>query len=180
MMNGDIEIQSASGEGSTFTFTLVCKGVADEAPLKPAKRTTKRIVRDELEASGAHVLVAEDHPVNRLLIKRMLEKLGYESTIVEHGMAAVQSALTGEYDMILMDCQMPVLDGYAATGEIRAQERNQERIPIVALTANAAAGDPERCIAAGMDDYLSKPIEMDALRSMIERWAHPKRSVLES
>ncbi|MEQ8662387.1 MAG: response regulator, partial [Gammaproteobacteria bacterium] len=127
----------------------------------------------------ARVLVVEDNAVNQELARSMLESLGCEVRVVDNGEEAVEAvtespldALREPYDMILMDCQMPVLDGYGATARIRAWERAQgtTALPIVALTANALEGDRERCLAAGMDDYLAKPFTRDELNQLLGNW----------
>jgi CheY-like chemotaxis protein len=117
----------------------------------------------------AHILLAEDNPVNRLVAIRLLEKQGFTVTAVEDGAAAVDAVAAGAFDLVLMDMQMPRMDGLEATERIRARERAERlrRIPIVALTANAMKGDRELCIAAGMDDYLSKPLRSDQLLATI-------------
>jgi CheY-like chemotaxis protein/HPt (histidine-containing phosphotransfer) domain-containing protein len=115
------------------------------------------------------MLLAEDNVVNQKVATRLLEKLDYRVDVVGDGRAAVTAWQTGRYDLILMDCQMPELDGYAATREIRRLENGVQRIPIVALTAHAVKGADRDCIAAGMDDYLTKPIDRDLLAACIER-----------
>jgi PAS domain S-box-containing protein len=117
------------------------------------------------------VLLAEDNPVNQRLAVRMLEKLGVQVEVAANGREAVDLCAREHFDLVLMDCQMPEMDGFEATGRLREDEgQGAEHTPIVALTANAMAGDRERCLEAGMDDYLSKPISQDALGSMIRRW----------
>ncbi len=119
------------------------------------------------------VLVAEDNPVNQFVARNMLESMGCEMDIVSNGEEALQAIRRANYDIVLMDCQMPVMDGFTATREIRAWEQLQRpprRIPIVALTANALVRDAETCRAAGMDDYLSKPYTRNRLGSMMARW----------
>jgi two-component system, sensor histidine kinase and response regulator len=118
------------------------------------------------------VLVAEDNEVNQLLAMRMLERRGYRVGLVANGREAVDAVAEGGYAMVFMDCQMPELDGYAATREIRATEENRGvHTPIVAMTANSMSGDRERCLAAGMDDYLSKPLDARAFEETLKRWA---------
>jgi two-component system sensor histidine kinase/response regulator len=124
--------------------------------------------------SGAprrRVLVAEDNPVNQVVATKMLEKFGCEVDVAANGEDALSKSAETVYDVILMDCQMPLLDGYAATAAIRLREVEGPHTPIIALTANAMQGDRERCIDAGMDDYLSKPLDPALLRAAVERWA---------
>ncbi len=119
--------------------------------------------------SGGHALVAEDNLVNQKVIRHMLARIGWTCDVVGDGRRAVEAALGGGYDVVLMDCQMPEMDGFEATAGIREGQR-EGRIPILALTANAMSGDRERCLQAGMDDYLSKPIDADDLRAALGRW----------
>ena len=130
----------------------------------------------------AAILVAEDNPVNQDVVRHMLNLLGCSIEIAENGILAVKAAEKAGYDLIFMDCQMPHMDGFAATRIIRDREAvlGFARRPIVALTANAIAGDRERCLAAGMDDYLSKPFDLTQLRGVLQRWIPEKaRSVAE-
>jgi CheY-like chemotaxis protein len=122
------------------------------------------------------VLVVEDNPVNQRLTVRLLEKLGCRTDVAANGRAAVERLAGLSYDLVFMDCQMPELDGYEATRLIRASATPAARVPIVAMTANAMRGDRERCLAAGMDDYLSKPIKPSDLSRMLERWCPIDRS----
>ena len=109
--------------------------------------------------------------MNQRVATLLLKKLGYRSDVVANGREAVDAVARVPYDLVLMDCEMPEMDGVEATREIRAREEGSEhRLPIVAMTANAMPRDRERCMAAGMDDYLTKPVAADALRAMIERW----------
>jgi two-component system sensor histidine kinase/response regulator len=117
------------------------------------------------------VLVAEDNPVNQVVATKMLEKFGCDVDVAANGEDALTKSADTVYDVILMDCQMPLLDGYAATAAIRLREIDGLHTPIIALTANAMQGDRERCIDAGMDDYLSKPLDPARLRAAVEQWA---------
>jgi CheY-like chemotaxis protein len=120
------------------------------------------------------VLVAEDNPVNQLVAKRMLEKLGHEPTVAENGVRAVEAVARGGYDLVLMDVQMPLMSGLEATAEIRRNERGTgAHIPIVGLTAYALKGDMERCLDAGMDAYLSKPVQLPQLVTVLDRLFPP-------
>ena len=123
------------------------------------------------------ILVVEDNLVNQKVISAMIGKLGYRADIVADGLQAVAAASDNLYDMIFMDCQMPVMDGYAATLEIRQAEgqgTSRGRVPIVAMTANALSEDREQCFAVGMDDFISKPVMLDVLKSIIDKWC-PER-----
>ena len=122
-------------------------------------------------ALGGHVLLVEDNPVNREVAMGLLKLLGYHVDSAEDGRQALEVSSTGSYDLILMDCQMPVMDGFTATARMRERERqtNAARIPIIALTANAMEGDREQCLA-GMDDYLSKPFSQGQLKDLLSRW----------
>jgi CheY-like chemotaxis protein len=120
----------------------------------------------------ARILVAEDHSINQRLIAALLKKLGCLSEVVSDGSEALQCLRSGTYDLLLLDCQMPVLDGYQTAAQIRRPDSGvlSPTIPIVALTANAMRGDREKCLAAGMDDYLSKPVCVEALVTVLNRW----------
>jgi PAS domain S-box-containing protein len=138
-------------------------------------QTQTIVTQQELQARRSRapsrrVLVAEDVVVNQRVVSRALEKLGYEAVVVNNGREAVDAWATGRFDLILMDCQMPEMDGYAATQAIRQREADGKRIPIVALTAHAMKGADEECFAAGMDDYLSKPIDREQLRACLHRY----------
>ncbi len=132
-------------------------------------------LREALD-EGRLVLLVEDNPTNQKVAELQLRKLGYRSHIVANGLLAVQTFNTLPFAAILMDCQMPVMDGFEATTQIRRaeQEEGLPRIPIVAMTANAMQGDRERCIAAGMDDYVSKPINTERLANALQRWARQR------
>jgi CheY-like chemotaxis protein/HPt (histidine-containing phosphotransfer) domain-containing protein len=114
------------------------------------------------------VLLVEDNPVNQMVARRMLQQMGCEVTAAENGLEAVAKAREDVFDAIIMDCQLPQMDGYQATAEIRAEETS--RVPVIALTAHAIGGERERCLAAGMDDYLSKPLRREALLAALQRW----------
>jgi CheY-like chemotaxis protein len=138
------------------------------APARPANLAPTRDA--VLALSGPkRVLIAEDNPVNQRLTQRLLQKLGYEHELVSNGKEVMAALERTAYDLILMDCQMPEMDGYEAARRIRSREQGR-RTPIVAMTANAMIGDRERCLEAGMDDYVSKPIVLQQLAGTLERW----------
>ena len=120
----------------------------------------------------ALVLLVEDNDINQLMALRQLEKLGHDVHIVSNGLQAVKALTTSNrYDLVFMDCQMPEMDGYDATRAVRSAEVTSGRhVPIIAMTANAMGGDRDTCIAAGMDDYIAKPVTRDMLRDALERW----------
>jgi CheY-like chemotaxis protein len=148
--------------------------------LEPRAGASHRDERAEPVASAAlpaapggrgRVLAAEDNAVNKKLISRLLEKAGFVADVMENGRQAVEAVARVDYDVVLMDCQMPVMDGFEATSAIRAAESGRNRrVPIIALTASAMESDRERCLAAGMDDYLSKPIKPTELADVLARW----------
>jgi PAS domain S-box-containing protein len=123
------------------------------------------------------ILVVEDNAVNQRVATRTLEKLGYRADVAANGMEAIHATALITYDLVLMDCHMPGLDGFAATAVIRSREGLQQHTPIVALTANALSGERERCLSAGMDDYLAKPVTRDKLVMALDRWIHAEATV---
>jgi CheY-like chemotaxis protein len=129
--------------------------------------------RTTAATSGLRVLLAEDNPVNQKLAQRFVEKMGHQIVVVNNGAEAVRAHADGGFDLILMDLQMPELDGFTATGAIRSAERAAGcHTPIVAITAHATRSDRDFCLAAGMDDFLTKPIDLKALANLIDRIAH--------
>ena len=153
----------------------------DAASTSPPASATQIAQKAEASATpitqSIRVLVAEDNAVNQLLVRRMFEKLGIRIDLAANGREAVQMATAFEYDIIFMDCSMPELDGYEATAILREQDRKR-RVPIVAITANAMSEDRARCLAAGMDDHLTKPVRIEDIRAALERWVadHGERS----
>jgi PAS domain S-box-containing protein len=161
LMGGTIQVTSQPGTGSRFWFDL-------EVPCAGQERMTPTVApqasADMSRARGARLLLVEDNPVNRQFALAVLKSVGAVIAVAVDGSEAVRLASEAEYDLILMDCQMPVMDGYEATRRIRAAGITT---PVIALTANAMEGDRDRCAAAGMDDYLAKPIRPDTLRAAV-------------
>ncbi|MCX5491690.1 ATP-binding protein [Pseudomonas aeruginosa] len=162
-MGGTLQAESKEGSGSTFTLEIPLPFQQSPAHRQQAARAAPP------GAPRQEILLVEDNPVNQTVIEAMLRSLGYRVTLVADGIQAVRSAERQRYDAILMDCRLPVLDGYSATREIRAQE-NGRRVPIIALTANALQGDRENCLQAGMNDYLAKPFKRAELQRILQRW----------
>jgi CheY-like chemotaxis protein len=125
---------------------------------------------DDFSGSGMRVLLTEDNVVNQKVAARMLERMGLRADVAANGREAVRMFEMAWYDLILMDCQMPEMDGYAASEAIRKLERGERRVAIVAMTAEAISGARERCLAAGMDDYIAKPVKMEALAEVLRKW----------
>jgi signal transduction histidine kinase/DNA-binding response OmpR family regulator len=178
LMGGEVGAQSEQGTGSVFWFTT---RFAKAEPVPSDSPTSDRAVErtpetDHGKMSGAasrRILLAEDNVVNQKVATKLLEKLGYAVDVVSNGQAAVDAWRGGRFDLILMDCQMPVLDGFEATRAIRDLEGGQGRIPIVALTANAMKSDEEKCRAAGMDGFIPKPIDRVRFTDCLERLLSP-------
>jgi CheY-like chemotaxis protein len=156
LMGGSIDLQSQPGKGSTFWFLLPLQVSGHPKPI-----------------SGGRVLIVDDNPVNQIVALRAVSSLGYAAEAVSGGEQALAALERDSFAAILLDCQMPGLDGYQVAQKIRhreSQDSSGRRTPIIAMTANAVQGDPERCRNAGMDDYLAKPIRLAALSSSLERW----------
>jgi PAS domain S-box-containing protein len=156
-----------------LTMVLGVKAQAWHEKSQPI--VTRHSLRSQRTLEARRILLAEDNVVNQKVASRMLEKLGYRVDIAVDGQATVNAWASGRYDLILMDCQMPTMDGYEATRTIRSRETGN-RIPIVALTAHAMKGADDKCVAAGMDDYLSKPIDRAQLNECLQRWLKPQEA----
>jgi signal transduction histidine kinase/CheY-like chemotaxis protein/HPt (histidine-containing phosphotransfer) domain-containing protein len=170
VMGGAIGYQRREGGGSTFWFHVLL-GPSQSSP-RPTSVHEMPVFRPRVggvrERRGV-VLLAEDEPLNRMVAARMIEELGFEVVSAGDGMAAVETARTRRFDVIFMDLEMPMLDGLSATRQIREAQRGAAPTPIVAVTANAMRGDRERCLSAGMDDYLAKPITLADLAAVLDR-----------
>jgi CheY-like chemotaxis protein len=177
MMGGEVGAQSQPGKGSTFWFVL---------PMMDVSATTPRADRPVTDAHWAtrrfrgKVLLVEDNAVNQKVAQRFLERLGCEVALAENGEQCLRAWEQSKFDVVLMDIQMPVMDGYTATRLIREKECVDRHTPIVALTANAMTGQLERCLTAGMDGLLTKPIAIERLREVLDRFglAVPESEVL--
>ncbi len=164
-MSGSAHFRSKPGEGSEFWVEIPLRIAAP--PTSPAAPQL-----DPAALSG-RVLLAEDNAVNRRLAEALLRRMGLEVAVAENGRQAVEKCRTGTFDVVLMDCQMPEVDGYEATAAIRRFPEPLCRIPIIALTAHAMAGDRDLCIAAGMNDYVSKPVSAGELAAALARHMSP-------
>jgi signal transduction histidine kinase/ActR/RegA family two-component response regulator len=164
LMGGEVGVESRAGEGSTFWFTARFERVKMLAMEEPTAK-----VAIAAHADSRRILLVEDNTVNEKVAVRFLQKLGYTVGVARNGREGVDAWAAGGYDLILMDCQMPVLDGYEATREIRAREGAGNRIPIVALTANTMKNDDVKCKEAGMDDHLGKPLDRELLARCLAR-----------
>lgn len=163
-MSGDIQVESVPGQGSIFTFTAKLRA-ADPA----RAQNVQTAFGDAPIYNGLKALLVEDNPVNQLVAQRLLERLGFEVEVAEHGAEALEKLEANTYAVIFMDCQMPVMDGFEATHEIRAREKGRPRRLIIAMTANTHAGDRLRCLDAGMDDFIPKPILVGHLMETLRK-----------
>jgi CheY-like chemotaxis protein/HPt (histidine-containing phosphotransfer) domain-containing protein len=174
LMGGQIGLESTPGVGSTFWFSIRLEkrpGVASGPGLGISEgQYANGSSAQREDGARKRLLLVEDSLINQKVAVGMLEKLGYEVDVASNGLEALQAVERAEYDLILMDCQMPEKDGYEATVEIRQREGGSKHTPIIAMTALAMSGDRERCLAAGMDDYIAKPIAEEHLKNLLGRW----------
>ena len=178
-MGGTCEVESEPGFGSTFWFTVALalpapgagEPVEGSEPPQGALPSRERITWQSPARAGKRVLVVEDNPVNQKMATLLLHKAGLEFEVAGDGEQALAALRKSTFDLILMDCQMPVMDGFEATRRIRAAEAERGgHIPILALTANTMEGDRETCLAAGMDAFIGKPFTAEALITVLDRW----------
>lgn len=180
MMHGTIGVQSARGRGSSFWFTVTAPVLEASGPsqadpvadLATPAAAPSPPVPAAAATGGARVLLAEDNPVNQEIALAMLRSMGCAVHLAADGAQAVAACEEQAFDLIFMDCMMPLMDGLEASRRIRARETGAAHVPIVALTASAMTGDRERCLDAGMDDYLSKPFTRPQLQAMLHKWGN--------
>lgn len=182
MMGGTVGVVSKEGVGSTFWFTVEFKRLTDETlasgPDAAGDLPDPAVEGTDGARRPTRILLVEDNPVNQEVGMAMLEGLGYEATLAGNGIEALERLAAASFDLVLMDCQMPLMDGYQATRRIRTNEaataalsgEPPAHLPVVALTAHALVGNREGCLSAGMDDYLTKPFTQDDLRELLARW----------
>jgi len=164
MPGGEIGVDSRAGAGSVFWFAAALPETS--APLEAASHPRAAAV-----SQSRRILVVEDIKMNQMIVETLLRDAGHEVTIAEDGKAGIEAVRQGGYDLVLMDMEMPVMGGIEATRLIRGLGGRPGAVPIVALTANAMASEAERCRAAGMNDYLTKPIDQAQLLDVVERWS---------
>ena len=170
LMGGDVAVESEPGVGSSFEASLVLAVAPADSPLRTMLRHMPVRIEESQPGARMRVLVVDDHPVNRDVLVMQLNLLGIPSDTANDGVEGLALWEPGRYAVVLADIHMPHMDGYELARQIRAQEKNGTRTPIVAVTANALKGEEARCHEAGMDGYLAKPVTMDRLRATLERW----------
>jgi len=179
LMGGEVGVESEPGNGSMFWFTVKLK---KKAGLSMEQDTMPEIQFQDADFSqDLKILVAEDNSINQVVTRRILEEEGCTLHIVENGIDAVEAATNNAYDLVMMDLHMPEMDGFQATGKIREYEKKTgNRIPIIALTASSLSDEKVKCLQAGMDDFLIKPIQKEKLKKVLSQWVNPLPTNLPS
>ena len=173
LQNGKIEVETASGENTQFTVLLPFKQIL---PKKNTNRQVAHFSQNDLE--GHHILVVEDNKINQLIVSKMLKRAGAEVSLAQHGLEAIEKLTATDFDLILMDIQMPQMDGYRTTSEIRRHHNEHKRkVPIIALTASAFLTEKEKAVLFGMNDHVGKPFSPDELMEKIKRCLKATREV---
>jgi signal transduction histidine kinase/ActR/RegA family two-component response regulator len=174
-LGGEISVESVEGKGSTFSFELLVEAFdASEVILDPPasleRAASRSLARQDLDRSTCRILVAEDNPVNQLVVGKMLSRLGYDHQFANNGLEAIKKFASYQPNIILMDCHMPVMSGLEASMQIRKQQDFGQEVVIIALTADVVPGTRDEVLAAGMDDYLTKPAQLRVLSDCLDRW----------
>jgi len=180
-MEGEIGVESVLGHGSRFWFTVKLPISEKYRPKMNGLGALQTAVANSPDStpSRGRVLVAEDNPINQRVVAILLTKLGYSPDLAADGKQAFEKLQQQDYDIVLMDCQMPVMDGFEATAAIRGLPNGRSRVPIIAVTANVLAGQREKCLACGMNDYIPKPISRDILQKVLDKFLQPAEQSVE-
>ncbi len=168
LMDGSLGVDSVEGKGSAFWFKIKLQSTDEVVDTLPASKFV-----DENRRFNAKVLLVEDNPINQMVAQKMLERIGLKPVLANNGVEALKVLQEQSFDLVFMDCQMPEMDGFDATREIRRLDiktLTQQSLPIIAMTANVMSGDRERCLDVGMDDYIGKPVQREQLATVLEKW----------
>ena len=167
-MNGSVRLERNDANGTTVTFTLVAEKIHEKTEPPPPPSPDILLTNPNRSLS---TLVVEDEPINQQILQAILNKLGHRTSLAENGQVALELLLSNHFDIVLMDVQMPEMDGFEATRKIRTSKKFEHirNIPIIALTAYAMANDKERCLASGMSGYLAKPVDMQQLGTLLQQ-----------